>query len=118
MLVICIIVCGCCNEKDNFSEISPKHAIDSIKYIAVVEKDSRTIKNDNDIYTIKMALSKSYCIKAESVMKLPPYTGTMTVYCNNGTFVYKVCGNTFVSGDNTLYMAPINLSWTIKSFGE
>ena len=59
MFVIGITVCGCCNDKEKFSEISTKHAIDSIKYIAVIEKDSRTIKNANDIYTIKKALSKS-----------------------------------------------------------
>ena len=93
-------------------------AVDSVKYIAVIEKDSRTIKNANDIYTIKKALSKSYCIKPKSIMKHPPYTGTMTIYCDNETFVYEIYGNTFVSGDNIHYMAPINLSWSIKSFGE
>ena len=118
MFVIGITVCGCCNDKEKFSEISTKHAIDSIKYIAVIEKGNRTIKNDNDIYTIKTALSKSYCIKPKSIMKHPPYTGTMTIYCDNETFVYEIYGNTFVSGDNIHYMAPINLSWSIKSFGE
>ena len=67
---------------------------------------------------IKKALSKSYCIKPKSIMKHPPYTGTMTIYCDNETFVYEIYGNTFVSGDNIHYMAPINLSWSIKSFGE
>ena len=118
MFIVCITVCGCYNDNEKFSEIPLKYAVDSVKYIAVIEKDSRTIKNANDIYTIKKALSKSYCIKPKSIMKHPPYTGTMTIYCNNETFVYEIYGNTFVSGDNIHYMAPINLSWSIKSLGE
>lgn len=118
MLVICITVCGCCNDNEKFSDIHLTNTVDSIKYIAVIEKDRRTIKNGNDIYTIKSALSKSYCINPKSIIKLPPYTGTMTVYCDDETFVYKLYGNTFISGDNTLYGTPIDLSRTIKSFGK
>ena len=59
MFIVCITVSGCNNDNEKFSEIPLKYAVDSVKYIAVIEKDSRTIKNANDIYTIKKALSKS-----------------------------------------------------------
>lgn len=118
MFAVCITICGCCNDNVKFSDINLENTVDSIKYIAVIEKDRRTIKKDNDIYTIKRILSKSYCIKPESTMKLPPYTGTMTIYCGDKTYVYQVYGNLFVSGGNTLHKAPINMSANIVSLGE
>lgn len=115
--IICIIVCGCSTDKEKFSEFSPKDVIDSVRCISTVNNYCKTVTNGNDIRTIKKALSNSYRVNQNSIMKLPPYTGTMTLYIKDVHFSYKVFGDIFVSEDNTLYKSPINLSWTINSFG-